>query len=134
MATLYDSGWVTGSSGTINAAVPTRGCTQARVIYAASGTFGAATASLAWTAGAGTVVPWAKTSVNYPVVPLVTSAFPGAIAAPGANSSVVYYLGANVSGSGGTQVSPYVPDVINVLLQPSSSAWARAIVEGAGAD
>ncbi len=131
MATFYDSGWITGSSGSITAAVLMAGSSQARVIMAASGASGSVSASIGFTAGAQTTIPWSKTSPAFPVTPLVTGAYPGVtFVAPSTGTFVQYYFGSRIVPSGSVLVSPFVPDVMNVTLIPNTgSYWGRVVVE-----
>jgi hypothetical protein len=125
---IYDSGWVPAASGSINAAViASRGFDQLHVIYAASGTEGAASASLAWVAGAETPIPWGtpRNPINYPTSPRITGAL--SVSNPGANDITDYVMNAYNTAS----LTRFVPMEINVGLTPSGSSWARIIVEGA---
>ena len=129
MSTVYDSGWIAAASGSIQAGVSCREFSTIRVIYAASGTNGAASVFLGWQAGLNTPVPWRKQdpgSFDPPCFPLITGTF--SISAPAANSTSIYRIGVGQSGSG--HIDDIVPDVVNITASAGASSWARVIVEG----
>jgi hypothetical protein len=127
MGLAYDSGWVTGSSGTINASVDCSSFTQLQVIFAASGTNGAGTTQLSWSAGAGTPVPWSKRTPAYPMTPAITGAF--APAAPGANAQSIYYIGTSMSGA--NHIGDWVPQNVQASIAPGAgNSWTRIVIIG----
>ena len=129
MGLAYDSGWVTGSSGSILASVDCSVFTQLKVIYAASGTNGAASVALGWVEGAGTPTPWGKRTPAYPMTPAITGNF--TVAAPAANTASIYYLGAGLTGSGAAHISDWIPQgLVLTATQGAANSWARIIVIG----
>lgn len=126
-SSIYDSGWVPVASGAIRAAVDLSEYESVRLIFAASGTNGAASGTASWAAGGDTTVPWTKNSVAYPGLPRVTGVYSG-VSNPAANAANVYLFGPGQSGS--TVLSTFVPTELQVQLSASASSWARVIVEG----
>ena len=130
MTTVYDSGWIHTTSGTISAGVDTSDLTMVRVIFAASGSNGGAISQLGWTAGAPSPIPWKKYPSGVlppPVSPIVSGSY--STAAPAANATSSYRIGIGQSGTIG-YLDSYVPEILNVAISASASSWIRAIVEG----
>jgi hypothetical protein len=126
MNTLFDSGWVPVASGTVQAAVRTEDCLQARIVIAASGNAGAGTTTAGWSVGSQTPIPWTKNTPAYPVLPLITGTY--TVAAPGANAQLFYNIGVNISGA--VNLAPVVPSQVYVSTVAGAASWVRVIVEG----
>jgi hypothetical protein len=127
MGLAYDSGWVPVASGTVNANVDCSNFYQLQVIVAASGAAGAGTTAGSWSEGAGTPVPWSKTSPLYSTSPPISGTF-AAIAAPAAGAANIYHLG--IGNSGTNHIGDWVPQFLHVNTVAGAASWARIVVIG----
>lgn len=125
MNTIYDSGWVTGTAGPINAVVRTEDAYQIKFMIAASGSNGAGTTTAGWSAGGTTPVPWTKNSPTGTCLPLITGTY--TVAAPAAQIVNTYYIGVPFSA---TNLAPTVPQSIYINSVAGAGSWVRVIVEG----
>jgi len=125
---LADTGWVPVASGTVFGSADCSRVNEARVIVAASGTNGAASAACGFLAGAESTVTWGMSVqgtgvLSYSGVPLITGSY--AISAPTANATSSILLGA-ASGA----AAAWCPDKVTFSALAGASSYVRVIVEG----
>jgi hypothetical protein len=93
------------------------------ITFAASGTNGAATATLLGLAGVDSSVPIPPPHLpNYSGIPLITASF--SFSLPAANANTTVYFGTSAS------LAAWTPDRLAVTILAGSASYGRVIVEG----
>ena len=131
MTTLYDSGWVYATTGSILVGVDCSDVSTVSVIFAASGANGLASTFMGWTAGLQSPMPWfSSRAVSLksppPCTPVISGTY--AVSAPAANSSTMYRIGVGQSGT--NHLDDYLHDTLFLSATQWTGSWGRIVVEG----